>query len=79
MKIFAIQNNTNNNYNRVNKVITPSFKSNSVMEKSRRFVTGTYNVDKNSLHSFSTLIKSRDFKPFSDITAGKESFIGKGF
>ena len=79
MKIFAIQNNTNNNYNRVNKVITPSFKSNSVMEKSRRFVTGTYNVDKNSLHSFSTLIKSPDFKPFSDITAGKESFIGKVF
>lgn len=78
MKILAIHNQTNR-YNKVNKTGTPSFTSNSVMENSRRFVTGSYNVDKNSLHKFSTLIKSPDFKPFADIMAGQESFIGKVF
>ena len=78
MKILAIQNNTNN-YNKINKTVTPTFKSNFVMAEARRFVTGSVNINKESIQKFTTLIKSPDFKPFSDITAGKESFIGKVF
>ena len=60
MKIFAIQNNTNNNCNKINKAVTPSFKSNTVITSARRFVTGSFNVDKESIQKFTTLIKSPD-------------------
>ena len=40
MKILAIQNNTNN-YNKINKTVTPSFKSSSVMTSARRFLTSS--------------------------------------